>query len=230
MQPYFFPYLGYYSLIKHSDKWILFDVVQFIRHGWIERNRILKPGEGWQYVKVPLEKHNRSTLIKDIKIKNQEPWRELIIAQLQHYKKKAPYFNQTIQVVENALNIETDNITVLNDHILKKTSEYIGLSYQSSILSDMNMPIYDIREPDEWALNICLSVGANSYVNPPGGIKIFDKTKYEKHKIKLNFLSIILLEYNQRRIPFEPGLSIIDVMMFNEPDKINGMLDRYDLL
>lgn len=80
MQPYFFPYLGYYSLIKHSDKWILFDVVQFIRHGWIERNRILKPGEGWQYVKVPLEKHNRSTLIKDIKIKNQEPWRELILS------------------------------------------------------------------------------------------------------------------------------------------------------
>lgn len=90
MQPYFLPYLGYISLIKHTDQFILFDTVQFIRHGWIERNRILKPDEGWQYIQVPLQKHSRDTLIKDIIIKNDVTWSEKILAQVKHYKKKSP--------------------------------------------------------------------------------------------------------------------------------------------
>ena len=71
MQPYFFPYLGYISLLKHEDAFILFDTVQFIRHGWIERNRILKPNGGWQYIQIPLQKYHQNTVIKDIKINNQ---------------------------------------------------------------------------------------------------------------------------------------------------------------
>ena len=70
MQPYFFPYLGYFSLIKHADLFILFDTPQFIRHGWIERNRILKPDVGWMYVSVLLIKHELQTPIKDVKIDN----------------------------------------------------------------------------------------------------------------------------------------------------------------
>ena len=82
MQPYFFPYLGYISLIKHTDEFMLFDPVQFIRHGWIERNRILKPGEGWQYIQVPLQKHSLTTDIKDIKIDNTQNWRVKLLSQL----------------------------------------------------------------------------------------------------------------------------------------------------
>ena len=88
MQPYFFPYLGYISLIKHTDEFLLFDPVQFIRHGWIERNRILKPGAGWQYISVPLKKHEQTALIQDVQIDNSQNWREKILAQLGHYKKK----------------------------------------------------------------------------------------------------------------------------------------------
>ncbi len=76
MQPYFFPYLGYFALIKKSDHFVIFDTPQFIRHGWIERNRILKPVEGWQYIKVPLVKHSRETAIKDIVIRNSENWKD----------------------------------------------------------------------------------------------------------------------------------------------------------
>ena len=72
MQPYFAPYLGYISLIKHTDEFILFDTVQFIRHGWIERNRILKPGGGWQYIAIPLVKHSQKTLICDICVRTND--------------------------------------------------------------------------------------------------------------------------------------------------------------
>ena len=93
MQPYFFPYIGYISLIKNVDKFILLDDVQFIRHGWIERNRILKPTGGWQYISVPLEKHGQKIAIKDIKINNSQQWKSKIISQLTYYK-KAPYYRK----------------------------------------------------------------------------------------------------------------------------------------
>ena len=93
MQPYFSPYLGYFSLIKHTDNFILLDTVQFIRHGWIERNRILKPGwDTWQYIKVPLEKHSKNSIIKDIRIKTNQDWKRKLISQLVHYKKRAPFY------------------------------------------------------------------------------------------------------------------------------------------
>ncbi len=90
MQPYFLPYLGYFALIKHTDKFIVFDTPQYIRHGWIERNRILKPSEGWQYINVPLEKRPRDIAIKDLRIRQNDDWRRKILAQLEHYKKRLP--------------------------------------------------------------------------------------------------------------------------------------------
>jgi hypothetical protein len=117
MQPYFFPYLGYFSLIQNTDKWIVFDEVQFIRHGWIERNRILKPGDGWQYISVPLEKHSRETLIKEIKIRNSEDWKGKILRQLEHYKKIAPYYSDVIEFLNIVFKIETTNIVKLNTHL-----------------------------------------------------------------------------------------------------------------
>ena len=78
MQPYFFPFLGYFGLIKNTDRWIVFDTPQFIRQGWMDRNRILKPKEGWQYIRVPVKKHTRDTPTKDIEIRNDENWVETI--------------------------------------------------------------------------------------------------------------------------------------------------------
>src|SRR5574344_2589560 len=132
MQPYFFPYLGYISLIKHTDEFILFDPVQFIHHGWIERNRILKPfdknkqvvpGENWQYIAVPLEKQDREITIKNIKINNSIDWKNKIIEQLNCYKKRAPYYDATMNVIRKALDIDTNNIVELNSHILKTICE-----------------------------------------------------------------------------------------------------------
>lgn len=56
MQPYFFPYLGYYALIQKTDTWVVFDDCQYIRHGWVNRNRILHPNNSWQYITVPIAK------------------------------------------------------------------------------------------------------------------------------------------------------------------------------
>lgn len=230
MQPYFFPYLGYLSLLKHTDQFILFDTVQFKRHGWIERNRILKPNEGWQYIQVPLQKYSRDTLIKDIKINNTSRWDEKILAQLQHYKKRAPYYFETVELLKSVFDNKFDDIVSLNKSALVAVSKYLEIEKPIKIFSNMNLSIDKINEPDEWALNICKALGnIDEYWNPPGGKSFFDRKKYSQANINLKFHSINISEYKQKNNIFEPCLSIIDVIMFNSPSKINQMLDNYVL-
>lgn len=233
MQPYFFPYIGYFSLIKNTDQFILFDTVQFIRHGWIDRNRVLKPNDGWQYISIPLIKHSQQTLIKDIVIKNEANWRDKIISQIGHYKKKAPFYNETLNVVNKAISIDTQDITLLNYNVLKVVCEYLGIKFNCDIFSKMNLDIEAATAPDEWALNICKAINdVTEYWNPQGGVTFFDKFKYDKAGIKLKLLKPHLDFYSQRRGEenFENGLSIIDVMMFNSPEQIRLMLDNYELI
>ncbi len=232
MQPYFFPYIGYISLIKNTDMFIFFDTVQFIRHGWIERNRILKPNEGWQYISVPIKKEGSKTIIKDLEIKNDIDWKNKIFRQLEHYKKRAPFYKQTINVIEKGLDIQTDSIVKLNVSAIEAVCEYLGINFQYKIFSEMNLGIAPVQSPDEWALNICKALGIKEYWNPAGGLEFFSREKYNKENIKLLFLKPNLSFYSQRRGPenFEPGLSIIDVMMFNSKEEILNMLEDYELV
>jgi len=232
MQPYFLPYLGYFSLIKHVDLFILLDDVQFIRHGWIERNRILKPArEDWQYIRIPLIKHSRKTLIKNIEVNNNENYGERILAQLQHYKKYAPYFSNIINLVEQSLCDESHNyITDLNLSLLRKLCSYLEIDTPIKKFSDLKLKIGEITGPGDWALNICKSLGnVTEYWNPIGGKNIFDVSKFDKNEISIVFHEILLQSYNQKNATFIEGLSIIDVVMFNDKAQVNSMLDKYDL-
>ncbi len=228
MQPYFFPYLGYFALITHADVFVLLDRVQFIRHGWIERNRVLKPRDGWQYIRVPLVKASRETLIADMKIRD-ENWRDKIFAQLKHYEKHAPYYEDTIELLNKSFDIETDSITTLNRHSLRVVCDYLSIETPIEVFSHENWQIDVVNDSDEWALNITQAMGGSRYINPPGGREFFNPEKYRAAGIDLGFLSIHLNEYNQRRSVFQPGLSIIDVCMFNSPERIREYLDDYQL-
>jgi len=96
MQPYFFPYLGHFDLINYCDQWIIFDKIQYIRHGWVNRNRILHPTEGWQYITVPVKKRSRDTLITDVEVADRSDWKRRIVNQVVHYKKHAPFYQETV--------------------------------------------------------------------------------------------------------------------------------------
>lgn len=228
MQPYFLPYLGYYSLIRHTDKWIVFDTVQYIRHGWIERNRVLKPGEGWQYISVPLNKHDRNTLIKDISIRD-EDWRTRILRQLDHYK-KAPYYKEAINVIAGCFDIETNSITALNTHALKCTCAYLDIDFNYEIHSQMDLPIEPVQDAGEWALHISKAYGAGVYINPAAGSGLFNRNKFNAAGIELKFLKIAMPPYEQRRKAFEPGLSMVDIMMFNSAGEINDMINKNTII
>ena len=232
MQPYFFPYVGYFSLIKHTDKFILLDEVQYIRHGWIERNRILKQSGGWIYIRVPIKKNNgRDTLIKNIKIDNKQNWKEKIFAQLQHYKKKAKYYSSVIKLLENIFEDEYEDIVSLNKVALESVCAYLGIEAQIHVFSTMNLCIKKAKAPDEWALNICKEMGnVNEYWNPEGGVHFFDTSKYSRNGIDIRFIKLNEVQYSQNTGRFEGNLSIIDALMFNDVKSINQMIDGYYFL
>jgi hypothetical protein len=230
MQPYFFPYLGYFALIKHSDQFILFDNVQYIRHGWINRNRILKPGSGWQYFIVPLEKHSREVSIKDIIISSTEDWRKRILGQIEHYKKIAPNYIEVKALLEDCFSQNSNNITKLNAVCLQKTCHYLNIDFNFSVFSELKMDLEEIHAPDEWALFISKRLGISEYINSQDGILFFDRKKYADNNITLSFLKVNITEYPQFRNQFEPSLSIIDVLMFNDKKQVLTLLDNISYL
>ena len=232
MQPYFLPYIGYFSLIKHTDKFILLDEVQFIRHGWIERNRVLKQTGGWTYIKVPIIKDaGRDTLIKNIRIDNQQNWKEKILAQLEHYKKIAPHYRSTILILNEIFAKEYDDIVSLNESALEVICAYLGLEAEISVFSKMNLPIDVVMSADEWALHICKAIGnVQEYWNPEGGVGFFDVNKYARNEIGIRFIKLKQTQYFQGELGFEANLSIIDLLMFNDVIKANQLIDEFYFL
>lgn len=154
-----------------------------------------------------------------------------IIAQLQHYKKKAPYYFATINLLQDIFDNQFEDIVSLNQVSLGKICNYLGTQSNIEVFSKMNLSIEEAHAPDEWALNICKAIGnVDEYWNLSLGQSFFDITKYDKGNINLKFHSINFTEYYQKQNHFESGLSILDVMMFNSPEEIRGMLNNYELI
>jgi len=230
MQPYFFPYLGYFALIRHTDFFIAFDPVQYISKGWMNRNRVLKPGEGWQYLTVPIQKHSQNTLIKDVLVQAGNSWKDTILRQLEHYKKRAPHYTAVRLLLEQCFEKHDLHLSRLNLHYICLICQYLGIPFQHAMFSDLNL-ILDPppAAPDEWALRTSQAMGATTYVNQPGGRAFFDPAKYANAGIQLQFIDFTLKPYSQRRNTFESGLSIIDVLMYNTPEQVKDMLNNTTL-
>jgi len=186
MQPYFFPYLGYFDLMNYADEWIVFDTAQYIRHGWVNRNRILHPQQGWQYVTVPLHKHSRETPIGAILSDPSPDWRSRIIGQLGHYKKRAgKRYEQTVSLVEQCLAFPDTRLSKLNVYALAEIARLLGIEWRHHVYSEMHLDTGTINHPGDWAFEISRALGATEYVNPPGGEALFDQRKFEEAGIKL---------------------------------------------
>lgn len=227
MQPYFFPYLGYFELINCVDKWIVFDIVQYNSKSWMSRNRILHPAEGWQYINIPVEKHSKGTLLKDIKVKSLLKTRDNIIGKLTHYKKKAPFYEQTISLINEAFSkINSNKLVDINVKLLESVSDYLELDFQYEICSELNLKLPEINYSGQWALEISDVLGAGEYINLPGGKEIFRQDEFNSRKIDLTFIDELNFKYDCTPYTFTGGLSIIDVLMWTTLEEIHDYLSR----
>jgi|SRR5450830_231453 len=224
MQPYFFPYIGYFDLICQTDRWVVFDTAQYIRHGWVNRNRILHPHAGWQYIIVPTQQHDQKTAIKDIRITEDCQWRDKLLGQLQHYNRKAPFFRIVMDIVRQCL-CDTDGLlSRLDVRCLDRVCAYLEIPFRFSLFSEMKLDLGPVEGPGDWALRIAEALGANEYINPPGGVGLFDCSKFEEIGIKLTIQTPADLVYDCAGYNFQPNLSIIDVMMWNSPSDVRDYL------
>lgn len=230
MQPYFFPYIGYFQLIAAVDRFILCDDVQYIRHGWINRNRVLSSHPALQYIILPVARHGSRDPIRKIRVAGIDGWQSTILRQLEIYRKKAPYFDQVMQLLHTCLFNQEKEITVYNAQCIQAVCAYIGIPFRVEISSRLQLDYSQVKQTDDWAITICKQLEAGDYYNPPGGIQFYKKERFSESEINLHFVNPRLKEYPQLWKPFTPSLSVVDVMMFNHPSEIKKMLNDFELI
>lgn len=230
MQPYFFPYLGQFQLISSVERFVLMDRVQYIRHGWINRNRIQDRNADFRYIVVPVRKHSYKAMISDVEAVDGEQWKEEILKHLDVYRRKAPYFTRVCSLVEECLSTSEQSITRLNALCLRKVCQYIGIHQPVEIWSDLGIPAERYNTAQERVLGLMRQLGGSEYYNPPGGAALYDKEIFKQNGFGLSFVVSRLSPYDQGREDFVAGLSIIDVMMFNSPTEIMNLLKDCEII
>lgn len=232
MQPYFFPYLGYFGLIDATDHWIVFDTPQYIRRGWVNRNRVLSTGSaGWKYARIPVASCGSFTPIREIRIATRQEWQRELFDSLDAYRlRKAPHYQQTISFLQNTLSLRTENLSELLVHCLNCCCQRLDLPFHHRSFSQMKLDLPAISHAGDWALRTSEALNADEYINPPGGRNIFKSAEFEQANIRLTFLQPNLPAYEQGCDTFQPNLSIIDAFMWNSADRVREMISKYDLV
>ena len=235
MQPYFFPYAGYFSLIHATDTWVVFDSAQYMRRAWVNRNRILSEGaDPWSYVRIPVEHAPRETSIADIRVDSRQPWIQQLWGQLDVYRlRRAPYFSPTMDwlraEMNSALEISNGRLAPLLIRLLEATCSYLQLPFQYQVFSQMSLTLPPEVSAGDWALWVSKLLQATSYVNAPGGRELFDPQAFASHGIALQILEPQLVPYPQGSGPFIAGLSILDLLMWNSPQEVRQLISQYSL-
>ncbi|MCU7835993.1 MAG: WbqC family protein [gamma proteobacterium symbiont of Taylorina sp.] len=223
MQPYFFPYIGYWQLINAVDTFVIFDDVNYIKKGYINRNSILVGGHAKQFT-LELVKASQNKLINEIKVGNNT---NKILKTLEMTYKKAPYFKIVSPIIVEILTQEEKNLARFLGYSLEKISSYLQI--ETKLIYSSHLEKDNSHKAQEKIIDICKKTNTSSYINAIGGQKIYHKERFKKEKIELNFIKTELIEYTQFKNEFVPFLSIIDIMMFNSVDTIKQMLAQYKL-
>lgn len=227
MQPYLFPYIGYFQLMHAADRFVVYDDVNYIKQGWINRNRILVNDEPHLFT-MPLAGAGSFTLINAIGLDGTaySTWRAKFLKTLAQAYRKAPYAQSVMPVVERALLPDRTSLAELLLDSLRAVMEHVGIS--TTLIPSSSVYANKHLGGQERILDICAQEAASEYVNPIGGVELYAKADFEQRGLRLWFLKSRLREYAQFGGPFQPGLSIIDAMMFNPPEVLREMLDEYD--
>lgn len=226
MQPYFFPYSGYFSLIAAVDAFVVFDTAQYIRRGWCNRNRILQQGGGWTYITVPVAKHDRDTPIRGVLVSENEDWRGVARNQLRVYR-KAPHYGPVIELFDHVVAPRGLSIGALALRSVEAVCEYVGLPFPVRPFPTVDAGA--VEGPGDWGRVVALHEGYPVYLNAPGGREIYAADRYAAAGLTLGFVDPRLEPYPQGRLPFEKGLSILDVLMFVSPEDARARISTYGI-
>lgn len=227
MQPYIFPYIGYFQLINAVDKFIIYDDVNFINKGWINRNRILVNGKDSLFT-IPLKEASQNKLINNIEVNWDSAWKSKFLKTIEQSYKKAPHYQQVLPLIEGLLNTEKSIFSEIIFENLTQVCQYLGIKTEivpsSSIYQNTDL------KAQERIIDICVQEKTDTYINPIGGLELYDKATFEAIGKELFFIKSKAIRYTQFKNEFVPWLSIIDILMFNSPEHISTLLNDYELV
>ena len=229
MQPYLFPYIGYFQLVNAVDYFVFADDVNYIKRGHINRNKILLNNKE-QYFTVPCHKPSQNRLINEIKIADDiKGYPDNLLSTIRQAYKKAPFFDQIFPIIQSIFNHQYTDIYELAANSVINISNYLEIgttfTYSSITFGDTKG-----QERSTRLINITKESGSNHYINPIGGNVLYDKEHFKNNGVTLEFLSPQITAFKQFNDDFVPNLSIIDVLMFNSPEQTKILLEQYKLV
>ena len=224
MQPYFFPYIGYWQLIHSVDTFVIYDDVNFIKRGYINRNNIFQNGNS-QLINLELIGSSSNKKINEISVGNNA---KKLLKTIRHNYSKAPYFKDFFPILEEILNNNNENLAKFLGSSLINISKYLKIDtrllYSSDLKNDKTL------KAEDRLIEMSKILNAKEYINSIGGIKLYKKKAFSKKKIRLSFLETNEISYKKFNNEFEPNLSIIDILMFNSVYKTKIMLNQFQLI
>lgn len=227
MQPYFFPYIGYWQLIKAVDTYVIYDDVNFIKGGWINRNQILMNGQA-HWINLKLDGASPNKLINQIQVSGDTIYLRKLLKTIEENYKKAPFFNEVYPVIDSILNQDERNLAYYLEYAIRKVCDYLKINTALILSSSVNKN--NALKGQDKVIEICKVLGADEYLNAIGGQALYAYEDFLSCNVKLRFFKTGTVEYKQFNNEFIPNLSIIDVMMFNSVEEINVLLNQYELL
>ncbi|NCS65963.1 MAG: hypothetical protein COS39_03845 [Hydrogenophilales bacterium CG03_land_8_20_14_0_80_62_28] len=227
MQPYFFPYIGYFQLIAAVDLFIVYDHIKYTKKGWINRNRLLQNGQDATF-SLPLKSDSDSLDVCERELAAGFN-RDKLLNQFKGAYRRAPYFEQTFPLIERIVRYEDTNLFGFLHHSIVKTCEQLGITTEIKVSSGLAID-HGLKNQDK-VLALCEAVGATTYINAIGGMDLYARETFREKGIDLKFIRSRPFEYPQLGNEFVPWLSIIDVMMFNTLDAVKTSIStNYELV
>lgn len=228
MQPYLFPYIGYWQLIHAVDRFVLLDDVNYIMRGYINRNSILLDGKPYRFT-IPVKKASQNKLIKEMELDFDRSRKDKFLRTLCSAYKKADYYEAVMPVLEEIVNYEEESLTEFIRFSIARIMDYLQIHTELSLSSEIKKK--ETLRGEERIIEICKRLNVDTYVNPCGGRMLYDHSDFEREKLNLFFLDTQWekVVYDQKQNMFTKNLSIIDVMMFNDIRTIQMFLERYEL-
>ena len=226
MQPYFFPYLGYFQLFHAVDLFVIYDDVNFIKGGWINRNFILMNGRS-QRITVPLAEASSFKTIAATKLSADRFWREKVLKTLRQAYSRAPHFDQVYALAERVILAPCSSLAELASGSIRAVADYLHLT--TEIRPSASPYANESLKGQARILDICRREGADAYYNLPGGEALYDRAAFSAAGVKLHFIHPGETNYRQLGYTFVPRLSILDVLMFNSPETAHRYLANCEI-
>lgn len=227
MQPYFVPYIGYWQLLNAVDKYVVYDDVNFINRGWINRNRILMNGQP-KYFNMPLRGASQNKLINEIEVDNDKTIIDKNLKRIEGAYRRAPYYHEVMPLLEKILKCGKEKASSYLVRSFEIICGYLDITTELICSSSLEK---DCRlKGKDKILSICRLLNATEYYNAIGGKELYSFDEFKSYGIKLKFLKPEDIVYRQFSDEFWANLSIIDVMMFNSRAQIKDLLEKFILI